>query len=153
MNGDEHSEQKLGWGWAVAGAVTVMVSLFAAAILFMVLYSDVIRPGGTEQFYREVAGKVCPWVCTAAGIPAFFLVSWRIGRRCSVKPVATAVLTWALFILLDQSILLFLGGGSGWDSVVGWISYATKLIAALAGGRFAERTQSQRSRASSTVQS
>src|SRR5687767_289290 len=105
--------RKLGWGWALLGAVTAMASLLAAAVLYMVLYSHVIRPGGNEEFYRDYARRASPVVCAVAGVPAFFAISWWVGRRTSVRPVATALLTWCLFIILDQSMVLAMGESSG----------------------------------------
>ena len=137
MKSDER--RALGWSWAIGGAAAAMVSLFAAAIFYMVFYSYVIRPGGNEEFYRDYARRASPVVCAVAGVPAFFAISWWVGRRTSVRPVATALLTWCLFIILDQSMVLAMGESSGWGSLLGWTSYATKLIAAIAGGVVAGR--------------
>jgi hypothetical protein len=151
MSPDAQVRRTLGWGWALGGGVAAMAALLGAAILYMVLYSYAIRPGGTEDFYRDYAKKASPVVCTAAGIPVFFLISWWIGRRRSVRPVPTAFLTWAIFILLDQGMALAMGERGGDGSLLGWISYASKLTAALAGGAIAGRVAQAASGAAPTV--
>ena len=134
---DAGKEPKLGWGWALGGAVAVLASLFAAAFLYMVLYSLLIHPGASESFYEGHAKEACPIVCVAAGPLMFFVVCFWIGRRRGVRPIATAFLTWILFILIDGLILIAMGGsGAGPAWIVG-VSYVSKLLAALAGGRVA----------------
>lgn len=67
MTMPESQSRKLGWGWALAGAVGALASLIGAAILYMVIYGYLVHPGEAEAYYEEYAKRSSPVVCVVAG--------------------------------------------------------------------------------------
>ena len=122
---------KINWGRAVAGALTGEIGQIVAAVLWVVIYSYVINPGHPAATYDAYAQVASPWVSIIAGAPIFYAVS-----RWIAKTRNTALALFGIFAVLDGGILLSMTQSlSTSDWLVIGLSFGTKLIACILGGR------------------
>ncbi|MDQ0463091.1 hypothetical protein QO010_000839 [Caulobacter ginsengisoli] len=116
------------WIYAVLGAVLAEVALIAAAILWVTLYSYVIRPGLTLADYQTYAEQASPWVSVIAGLPVFFLAGrWARGRE-------TAIALFAIYLLADLAILLSASPPTT-ILLIGALGYLVKALGCWLGAR------------------
>ena len=123
--------QQVRWGRAVAGALIAEVAQIAAAFGWVAFYSYVIDPGQPVDVYEAHARRSGPLVSIVAGFPIFYAASRWIARS---GPTAAAL--FGVFLLMDSALLLMMTGDDIPFGIVG-VSFVTKLVACVLGGRHA----------------
>jgi hypothetical protein len=122
------------WGRAIGAAALAEVSVIAASILWVAIYSYIINPGQPVATYNTYAQASAPWVSIVAGIPVFYLISRYIARS-----LPTAIALFAIILVVDAAILV----GSTPLSQLPFgpmaLSYLTKSVASYFGGHLAAR--------------
>lgn len=122
---------------ALAIAVATMIANVAVSIAWVFVYSELIDPGRSNDFYNAYAQRVVPGSSIIAGIPILFAAGWWIARG-RVRPVTTALLVPAWYGAIDLAILLTVAANLASSGLIA-VSFATKLLAAAAGGALAAR--------------
>jgi hypothetical protein len=119
------------WGGALAGALVAEVLQVAAAFGWVAFYSYVIDPGQPIGVYEAHARRSGPLVSIVAGFPIFYAAS-----RWLARSVPTGSAMFGVFLLVDAAILIMTPPPSeGMPLGAIGVSYATKLVACLLGGR------------------
>lgn len=118
-----------------ATAIAVM-ALNVAISFFVVWVYSLVDPGHADSYYETLAMRVAPISSVIAGIPLMFLAGFLLaGRRSQRSALLVAGATALFYNLVDTGILLAADAG---QDVWPWaaLSYATKLLSALAGAWF-----------------
>ena len=115
--------------------VGAMLLNVAIALAWVLLYAVAIAPGHDGVFYQAYAQRVAPISGLIAGIPIFLAAGWLAARGPGAQRAAW--LPPVAYILLDLVLLIASGLWPPLWSLA--LSYTTKLGAAWAGGRQAER--------------
>jgi len=124
----------LGFLKIIGAALLVLVINILASILYIVIYSYVINPGHTEQFYRDYAQVAVPYSSIIAGFPImFFICRWLSKRWKPATALKAALSVWLVYMLVDVIVLLAVGTTVRGGLLV-TISHLTKLAAAYLGG-------------------
>ena len=122
---------------AIPTAIVVGVLNVLLFVLFMVLYSHVFNAGHDEAFYQAAAQKFGPVASIVSGIPLMFLAGYWVSRRLGPhNGMVGAIVVWVVYFVLDLAIV----AGSGQLLTIFplfFASFATKMLAVLAGGQFA----------------
>lgn len=129
------------WGAAFGGMLVAEVAQIAAAVAWVAIYSYLVHPGETPDYYQRYAQVSGPWVSLVAGTPIFYLVCRWIGSRVPSRAWPTAMALFGLFVLVDGALVLSVGMPS--PRILGFVaaSYLLKLLACHLGGRSATRTE------------
>ena len=129
------------WGAAFGGMLVAEVAQIAAAFVWVALYSYLIHPGETPDFYQRYAEASGPWVSIVAGTPIFYLVCRWIGSRDPARAWPTAMALFGLFAVLDFALVL--ATGAPLLPIAGFLaaSYLLKLLACHLAGRRASRNE------------
>ena len=122
------------WGAALAGALTTEVLMIAAAFAWVAIYSYLLHPGESMDFYQKYATSSSPWVALIAGVPLFFMVCRWIGSRNPSKSLATAMAVFGIYFLIDAPIVL-LGDNPEMARWFPAVNYVSKLVACYFGGK------------------
>jgi hypothetical protein len=131
--------KKIRWGAALGGAVAAEVGQVVAAFAWVAIYSHVLNPGQPMSVYESHAQASGPWVSIIAGFPIFYLAS-----RWIAKSVPAALALYAIFLLMDVSLMVMMAGQStGLPFGLIGLSYSTKLLACYLGGRHASPLSTQ----------
>ena len=114
-------------------------ALLTAVILAWVLaHAYVVAPGHAPAHYQAYAARVAPLAGIALGLPVFALVGYLAVRH---RPYALplALTPAATFILIDLVLLAAFQreAFAAWPLLL--LSWFSKLVAALLGGRTASR--------------
>ncbi len=120
------------WGFAVAGALLVMVLNVAASFGWMFVYS-LIEPGRPAAFYESQAQSLVPLSSVIIGAPLMFLAGWVVGcSRDRPRAVKTALALAGVYSLVDLIVLTAAGSLS---AIWGWagLSWVTKAASAWLG--------------------
>lgn len=127
------------WGAAFGGMLLAEVGQIAATFAWVAVYSYLLHPGETPDFYQRYAQVAGPWVSLLAGTPIFYGVCRSLGAKVPSRAGATAMALFGLFVVLDFALVLAIGVPSARD--LGFIaaSYLLKLVACHLGGRSAAR--------------
>jgi hypothetical protein len=119
----------------VGVAVLVLVANVAASVLYMVVYSYVINPGHTPQYYNDHIQVAGPYCSIVAGIPLMFLAGWWVADWWRpALGVRAAWIVWLAYAVIDLAVLL----AAGMSMRVGLLfvaSFVTKLAAVHFGAR------------------
>lgn len=122
-------------------ALFLAVMVLNVAISFAVVWawSVFVEPGHPQTYYEAFAQKAAPISSAVAGPFLMFGAGWLIGRKRDRRAALMAAGAVALlYIVVDAALLLAWGGGGDvWIWML--LSYPTKLIGALLGGRVATR--------------
>lgn len=94
------------WGAALGGMVVGQLAQIAATFVWVALYSYLIHPGETADFYQRHAQVAGPWVSVLAGTPIFYLVCRWIGSRVPSRAWPTAMALFGLLVLVDLALIL-----------------------------------------------
>jgi hypothetical protein len=121
---------KIDWGRASAGALIAGITLIAAAVGWVAIYSYLIDPGQPFATYHAHAQASGPWVSILAGAPIFYAASRWIARS---RPTALAL--FGVFAVVDGALLVgMMESWTGAPFVLIGLSYLTKLCACAFGG-------------------
>jgi hypothetical protein len=118
--------------------VIAEVVMIAAAIAWVALYAHVVAPGHDAPFYEAHAGRASPWVAAVAGVPCFYFAAKIIARRAAYRAVAIAGAIFAVYALIDLS-LLAASNADGYAWLMVLPNYPTKALAAFFGARASGR--------------
>ena len=127
---------RIGWGRVAITVLLLEVSLVLSAIAWVVMYSYLIHPGEQQAYYERHAQFASPIVSVVAGIPLLFFACRWAARGAGNRAVAMSLSIWAVLFLIDMALILPAKPTAYLWMMVG-ISHATKLVAALLGGRAA----------------
>jgi hypothetical protein len=131
------------WPAAVGGFVLAEVALIASAFGWVFLYSALVHPGESQEFYERYAQVASPWVSLVAGAPIFFVLCRWIGAQAPARAWPTALALFGLFVLVDLALVVAVaaGGGSSSPGLLGFVaaSHLSKFAASHLGARSAER--------------
>lgn len=135
------SMRDIRWGAALGGMLLAEVAQIAATVAWVALYSYLVHPGETPDYYERHAQVAGPWVSLLAGTPIFYLVCRWIGSRVPSRAWPTAMALFVLFVLVDGALVLAAGTPS--PRILGFVvtSYLLKLLACHLGGRSAARRE------------
>ncbi len=131
-------------------ALTVLaeVLLIAMTILYMVLYSYLINPGHSKEFYEQHVQSAAPWLSITCGIPIFFVLGLWLATRARKYPVpannvaksvtVSAICFWLVWSVLDSTFILASGGMAAIQQVLPfWLgSHVSKALSIWAAVRF-----------------
>lgn len=113
--------------------VLYLIVNVGVSILYVALYSTVINPGQTPEFYQDYAQQAAPYSSIIAGMPLMFLMCWWLSRKWAPDFARKSVIViWIMYVIIDLTVVLA-SGMTGRLAVFVSISLATKLLAALAG--------------------
>lgn len=123
------------WWRAIGGAVAAEVAQVVAAFAWVAVYSHAIAPGEPFAHYEAHAQASGPWVSIVAGLPIFYAAS-----RWLARSRRNALALYAVFLTVDLAIVVVAGvPPTPGLTLLFALSYATKLVACIVGGRHAER--------------
>jgi hypothetical protein len=128
--------RQISWRLAIACALGAEVVLVIAAFAWVALYSYLIHPGESSEFYRHYALGASPWVAVVVGIPVFYFAGRLIRARVPAGSVATAWCALGLYLLLEAPFVL----GNHNPLMPAWlpfVGYAGKAVAIYLGARAA----------------
>lgn len=126
------------WFWIVPAALLVFVLNMAGHFLYMVLYGYVINPGQQFVQYQQHAIASAPYTTFLTGFPSMLFAGWWVGKKAPAKfSIATALLVAFVYLLIDVTILIFIGEFSQ-TVLLFAISYAPYFIAAYVGGSMSQ---------------
>lgn len=118
-----------------AAAFGVMIANIGISFGVVWVYSTFISPGRPFTHYEAFAMTAAPVSSIVAGIPLMLLAGFLIARgRTGRAALSAAAATALLYISVDAALMLAANASRGawaWE----WISYSTKLLAALAGAK------------------
>lgn len=126
-----------------AAAIGVMVLNVAVSVGVVWVYSALVEPGRPFSHYQAFATAAAPVSSVVAGIPLMFLAGFLLARGRHARAALSAAGAMALlYILVDAAILL---AAAAWNGVWGWeaLSYASKLLSALAGAKLAAKAETR----------
>ncbi|MEO8636597.1 MAG: hypothetical protein ABI587_15075 [Gemmatimonadales bacterium] len=110
-------------------ALLVMAANVLCTFLYMVVYSYLINPGHDAPVYQAHVQIAAPYCSVVAGIPLMFLAGWWVaGWKGSNPAVTAALVVWAVYALVDFSILVA-SGSIGQIALLFAASFVTKLVA------------------------
>ena len=125
---------------ARAAALGLAATALLTAVIFawVLVYAYVVAPGHAPAFYQAYAARVAPLAGIALGIPLFALAGYVAVRR-HFYALPLVLTPAATFILLDLVLLAGFqrAAFAAWPLLL--LSWLSKLVAALLGGRFASR--------------
>ena len=127
------------WGAVLGGVLLAEVALIASSIIWVAIYSHGINPGQPMAVYHEHAQQSGVWVSLAVGMPAFFLICRWLGRRNPPSAMPTAMALFAVYLMLEASILSAVymhDPGTHFPPMpLLALNFATKLLACWLGAR------------------
>src|SRR4030095_1043182 len=86
----------------IGAALLALVINVLASILYMVVYSYVINPGHSPQFYQDYAQVAVPYSSIIAGFPImFFVCRWLSKRWKPHAALKAALAVWLIYMLID----------------------------------------------------
>jgi hypothetical protein len=130
--------EKHRWWLIFPTAITVMILNVGIHVLFMVVYSYVLNPGHTAEYYQSVAQATAPYSSIVAGLPLMFFAGRWIGKRFRHdRSVIAALFVWLTYCLIDLSIIVASSALAALLPIF-IVSFSTKLLAAYLGGRAAK---------------
>ncbi len=119
----------------VGVALLVLFTNVAASVLYMVVYGHIIDPGHAPKYYQDHIQVAGPYCSIVAGIPLMFLAGWWVaGWWRRGLGVRAAWVVWLAYTVIDMAILLAAGMSLG-VGLLFFISFVTKLVAALCGAK------------------
>ena len=125
------------WGAALAGVFIAEIIMITAAFTWVAIYSHLIHPGEAPSFYQQYAALASPWVSLVVGVPTFYLICRRIGRKAPASSLTTAMLFFGIYLAIDLSLFLVAGTGA-LSALFVVLNYSFKFGACYRGGKDAE---------------
>ena len=125
---------------ARAAALGLAATALLTAVIFawVLVHAYVVAPGHAPAHYQAYAARVAPLAGIALGLPVFALAGYFAVRH---RPYALplALTPAATFILIDLVLLAAFQreAFAAWPLL--FLSWLSKLVAALLGGRIASR--------------
>ena len=129
------------WGAAFGGFLLAEVALFASAFAWVAIYSYLIHPGETPEFYQRYAQVASPWVSLVVGTPLFYFLCRWIGSQVPARALATAMTVFGLCVLADLALVSSMGAPS--PRILGFMaaSHLLKFLASYLGALSATRKE------------
>lgn len=128
------------WGYVLGAVIAAEAIMVAAAFAWVAVYSYILNPGQEDAAYQKYAERASPYVALTLGFPVFFAVCRWIGRRDPARALATALIVFGVFCLIELPILLSEAG----QGLPAWflpVSLSTKLLGCCLGGMSAARRE------------
>lgn len=125
------------WGAALAGVLIAEIIMIAAAFAWVAIYSHLIHPGEALSFYQQYAALASPWVSLVVGVPTFYLICRRIGRKTPESSLPTAMVFFGFYLVIDLSLFLVAGTGT-LSALFVVLNYSFKFGACYRGGKDAD---------------
>ncbi len=126
------------WGAALVGVLIAEIIMIAAAFAWVAIYSHLIHPGEAQSFYQQYAMLSSPWVSLVVGVPTFYFICRRIGRKAPALSLPTAMVFFGIYFAIDMSLFLFAGTGA-LSALFVVLNYSFKFGACYRGGKDAEK--------------
>lgn len=126
------------WGWALGAGIVTKILMILSAFVFVAIYSHVIHPGETAEYYQQFAQDTVVYESILFGIPFFFATFWWIGRKLDGAVAPTMIAAWVVYVLLDIPFHMM---GADFSSMIEllFVAHGSKLISGYLGGALATR--------------
>ena len=125
-------KQKYFWLKLIGVVLLLHALLIVLSIIEVAIYSYIINPGHTKEFYSQHANESGPWISTLFGPLLIFLVVKRFIRRFSYQHLTYAIAVPVIYTLTDYLIFAASGAGADVFSLPIILSHALKIVAGLA---------------------
>lgn len=125
---------------AIVGFLAAEVAMIAAAFGWVAIYSYLINPGHSNDFYEDYAQRNIPYLALWVSLPVFFFLCRWIGLRAPSSAYATALAVFGLFCLTEVATLLL----GDYEPLPLWfeaVNFPAKLLSCLLGARAAQPTR------------
>lgn len=101
--------QRYFWLKLIGVAILLHIFLILISILEVVIYSYLIVPGKSNEFYHDHATLSGPWVSAIFGsLAMFFLVKW-FTKRFTLQQLTYAIGLPVIYVVIDIALLLVSG--------------------------------------------
>jgi hypothetical protein len=97
--------KRINWLKILGVAILIHVILIALSFIEVFIYSTLINPGQTKEFYEGHATKTAPYVATIAGFILMYLFVVRLNRKKETNPFLIGFALPIIYIIIDFILL------------------------------------------------
>ena len=94
----------------IGAAILYLVVNVIISIIWVAIYSHLINPDHSHEFYKEYAKFSAPYSSVFAGMPLMFFMCWWLSGYWTPDLALKSVLgIWIIYVIIDLSVLFASG--------------------------------------------